>query len=68
MGRWIDQRVQDVRGRWKCEVTNWGDEEVREFKRWEGERGRWRGEVEEQFHILVYTSRNKSDMAVFGEA
>ena len=41
-------RVQEVRDRWKCEVINWGDEEVREFKRWEGERDRWRGKVEEQ--------------------
>ena len=23
------------RGRWKGEIINWGDEKVREFKRWE---------------------------------
>ena len=26
-------------------AINWGDEEVREFKRWEGKRGKWKGEV-----------------------
>ena len=41
--RWRGQRVQEVRERererererWKGEVINWGDEKVREFKRWE---------------------------------
>ena len=46
MRRWKEVRE---RGRWKDEVINWGDEEVKEFKRWErereGKRGRWKGEV-----------------------
>ena len=50
--------VLEVRGRerdrWKCEIINLGDKEVREFKRWEEERGRWRGEVEEQPWERIY--------------
>ena len=51
--------VQEVRGRWKGKVINWEDKDVREFKRWEGERGRWRGEEEEQpWEIIFFLNKS----------
>ena len=35
MKRLGSSRGERKRGRWKCEVINWGDEKIKEIKRWE---------------------------------
>ena len=35
MKRLGSSRGERERGRWKCEVINWGDEKIKEIKSWE---------------------------------